>query len=63
MLEVKTTICSVDEPPVSGFSPSSPPEYSRSTVISLPAEKLAFVISKFISKRVAVSLESVTVLD
>ena len=30
MLDVRTTIWSVDAPPVSGFSPVSPPEYSNS---------------------------------
>ena len=38
MLEVRTTICSVDCPPVTGFNPGSPPEYSNS--ISIESSEL-----------------------
>ena len=63
MLDVRTTIWSVDAPPVSGFSPVSPPEYSNSISNSSSSSKDSLVKSKEISNLVATSLESVTVFD
>ncbi len=59
ILEVKITICSVDWPPVTGFWPGSPPEYSISTsnwsLLSEPWLKDSFVKSNDISNLVASS--------
>ena len=54
----------MEDPPVNGFSPVSPPEYSNSisNSSSLPS-KDSLVKSKEISNLVATSLESVIVFD